>query len=107
MNIKRDKNGRIIPSRLIEELENDWEYDSSEDITYLKYENKTFDDFLKTIDIYDYYPEDDENRIICVGSCHDNIAEFKLYDEEFCLECLIDRLQDTKYDEYEIQRILD
>lgn len=54
-------NGKEIPLDLLKELENDWEWESEEVITYMKYEGKTFDDFLKTRDINNYYTDDDED----------------------------------------------
>lgn len=59
--MKRDMNGKEIPLDLLKELENDWEWESEEVITYMKYEGKTFDDFLKTRDINNYYTDDDED----------------------------------------------
>lgn len=44
-----------------------------------------------------------EEMVLCV-SC-DNEAEFDLYDEDLCFECLIERVKDTRYKEFEIYRL--
>lgn len=45
-----------------------------------------------------------KEKVFCVNC--DNEAEFDLYGEELCFECLIDRLKDTRYDEFEVKRLL-
>lgn len=46
----------------------------------------------------------EKEKIFCT-CCDDNEAEFTLYDEELCIECLVDKLKDTRYSEYEIYRL--
>ena len=58
--MKFDINGNQIPNLLIEQLEIDWEDENHQRIEDMKLEGKTFDDFLKSINIYDYYDDDEE-----------------------------------------------